>query len=140
MYLKIQCLQHTSNGSGYMHFPIVLNPMLLSSLELILSCSAPRIDCLAICVQRSGTTVAFAGIGTVGVECLRSKEGPAEDRAEGVAHSFWMASHHLKLESHSWGASLELHLSGVISCDYMNGLCLFFAFLCAGTLVLTPLC
>jgi len=123
-----------------MHFPIVLNPMLLSSLEFILSCSAPRIDCLAICVQRSGTTVAFAGIGTVGVECLRSKEGPAEEELRvWHIHSGWPV-HHLKLESHSWGASLELHLSGVISCDYMNGLCLFFAFLCAGTLVLTPLC
>lgn len=47
-------------------------------------------------------------------------------------HDGW-PTHHLKLESYSWGASLELHLSGVISCDYMNGLCLFFAFLCAGT-------
>jgi hypothetical protein len=51
-----------------MHFPIVLNPMLLSSLELILSCSAPRIDCLAICVQRSGTTVAFNRCGVLEVQ------------------------------------------------------------------------
>jgi len=73
-----------------MHFPIVLNPKLLSSLELIVSRSTPRIDCLAICskVWHHCSFCWDSWIWTVGVECLRSKEGPAEDTAEGVARSF----------------------------------------------------